>query len=449
MTQSKHIFFIDDDPKAGDLFSRFTEDTHYIVQTYQNPRAALQAFKKQPCDLIITDMKMPGMTGIELLDAVKSINPDIPVIIITGYSSVDNAIQALRLGAADFIKKPYDIEELLRQIELILDNRALQRENTRLQQALSEQSSTPTALLGESPQMLQLREMIHKLAEIRCNVIINGESGTGKELAAMDLHQLSPYAVKPFVVIDCGALTDTLLESELFGHEKGAFTGADNRRIGRLESASGGSVFLDEIGNISDAMQIKLLRVVQEQQIVRVGGTHPISIDARFIVASNRNLEEMIEKGEFRHDLYYRLNVVQIEMPPLRDRRDDIPMLIQHFIKLFNKRYNRQVDSFSAESLRSLIQYAWPGNVRELRNLVERHVALAEGSKLELMSEFSSFSVASPNGLDHDSPDLRTLEQRYILKVLEKNGNNRDLTATTLGINKSTLWRKLQSYQLD
>ena len=297
--------------------------------------------------------------------------------------------------------------------------------------------------------MLQLREMIHKLAEIRCNVIINGESGTGKELAAMDLHQLSPYADKPFVVIDCGALTDTLLESELFGHEKGSFTGADSRRIGRLESASGGSVFLDEIGNISDAMQIKLLRVVQEQQIVRVGGTHPISIDARFIVASNRNLEEMIEKGEFRHDLYYRLNVVQIEMPPLRDRRDDIPMLVQHFIKLFNKRYNRQVDSFSAESLRSLIQYAWPGNVRELRNLVERHVALAEGSKLELMSEFPSFSVASPNGLDHDSPDLRTLEQRYILKVLEKNGNNRDLTATTLGINKSTLWRKLQSYQLD
>ena len=449
MTQSKHIFFIDDDPKAGDLFGRFTEDTHYSVQTYQSPKAALQAFKKQPCDLIITDMKMPGMTGIELLDAVKSIDPDIPVIIITGYSSVDNAIQALRLGAADFIKKPYDIEELLRQIELILDNRALQRENTRLQQALSEQSSTPTKLLGESPQMLQLREMIHKLAEIRCNVIINGESGTGKELAAMDLHQLSPYADKPFVVIDCGALTDTLLESELFGHEKGSFTGADSRRIGRLESASGGSVFLDEIGNISDAMQIKLLRVVQEQQIVRVGGTHPISIDARFIVASNRNLEEMIEKGEFRHDLYYRLNVVQIEMPPLRDRRDDIPMLVQHFIKLFNKRYNRQVDSFSAESLRSLIQYAWPGNVRELRNLVERHVALAEGSKLELMSEFPSFSVASPNGLDHDSPDLRTLEQRYILKVLEKNGNNRDLTATTLGINKSTLWRKLQSYQLD
>lgn len=449
MTQSKHIFFIDDDPKAGDLFSRFTEDTHYSVQTYQNPKAALQAFKEQPCDLIITDMKMPEMTGIELLDAVKSINPDIPVIIITGYSSVDNAIQALRLGAADFIKKPYDIEELLRQIELILDNQALHRENTRLQQALSEQSSTPTKLLGESTQMLQLREMIHKLAEIRCNVIINGESGTGKELAAMALHQLSPYADKPFVVIDCGALTDTLLESELFGHEKGSFTGADNRRIGRLESASGGSVFLDEIGNISDAMQIKLLRVVQEQQIVRVGGTHPISIDARFIVASNRSLEEMIEKGEFRHDLYYRLNVVQIEMPSLRDRRDDIPMLVQHFIKLFNKRYNRQVDSFSAESLRSLIEYTWPGNVRELRNLVERHVALAEGSKLELMSEFPSLSSASPCRLDHDSPDLRTLEQRYILKILEKNGNNRDLTATILGINKSTLWRKLQSYQLD
>ncbi len=446
MTQPKHIFFIDDDPKAGELFCRFT-DTHYKVHTYQNPKTALQAFKEQPCDLIITDMKMPEMTGIELLNAVKSINSDIPVIIITGYSSVDNAIQALRLGAADFIKKPYDIEELLRQIELILDNRALLRENSRLQQALSEQRSKPPTLLGESTQMLQLREMIHKLAGIRCNVIINGESGTGKELAAMGLHQLSPYADKPFVVIDCGALTDTLLESELFGHEKGAFTGADKQRIGRLESASGGSVFLDEIGNISDAMQIKLLRVVQEQQIVRVGGTHPISIDARFIVASNRNLEEMINRGEFRHDLYHRLNVVQIQMPPLRERREDIPMLSLHFIQMFNQRYNRQVTSFTAESLHSLIEYEWPGNVRELRNLVERHVALAENTKIELMSEFPSIAFTSSDSLDYDVPDLRTLERRYILKILKQNGNNRDLTATALGINKSTLWRKLQTYQ--
>ena len=448
MTPLKKIFFVDDDPKAGELFCRFTDDSLYSVKTFQDPQAALQAFKEKPCDLMITDMKMPEMTGIELLNAVKSINSDIPVIIITGYSNVDNAIQALRLGAADFIKKPYDIEELLRQIELILDNRALVRENIRLQQALSEQHSPPV-LLGESPQMQQLREMIRKLAEIRCNVIINGESGTGKELAAMDLHQLSPYADKPFVVIDCGALTDTLLESELFGHEKGAFTGADKRRIGRLESARGGSVFLDEIGNISDAMQIKLLRVVQEQQIVRVGGAHPIDIDARFIVASNRNLEEMIEKGEFRHDLYHRLNVVQIQLPPLRDRRDDIPILIQHFIQLFNKRYNRQVDSFTAESLRSLLDYQWPGNVRELRNLVERHVALAEGPKLELMSEFPSISISSPRLLDDDSPDLKTLERRYILKILEQSRNNRDLTATILGINKSTLWRKLQNYHRD
>jgi len=448
VTQPIHIFFVDDDPKAGDLFCRLTDNTHYKVLTFQNPQIALQTFKQHPCDLIITDMKMPEMTGIELLNAVKSINQDIPVIIITGYSNVDDAIQALRLGAADFIKKPYDIEELLRQIELILDNRALLRENSRLQQALSEQRSTRT-LLGDSPKMLKLREMIRKLAEIRCNVIINGESGTGKELAAMDLHQLSPYADKPFVVIDCGALTDTLLESELFGHEKGAFTGASKQRIGRLESASGGSVFLDEIGNISDAMQIKLLRVVQEQQIVRVGGTHPISIDARFIVASNRNLEEMIEKGEFRHDLYHRLNVVQIQMPPLRDRREDIPLLTQHFIQLFNKRYGRQVDTFTAESLHSLIEYAWPGNVRELRNLVERHVALAENTKIELMSELPPLTVSSSDSLDYDLPDLKTLERRYILKVLEQNGRNRDLTATTLGINKSTLWRKLQSYQRD
>ncbi len=446
MTKPKHVFFVDDDPKAGELFCRFIDETQYTVNTYQNPKIALRAFKETPCDLIITDMKMPEMTGIELLNAVKSINSDIPVIIITGYSNVDNAIQALRLGAADFIKKPYDTEELLRQIELILDNRSLQRENIHLRQALSKQRSTHT-LLGESSQMQQLREMICKLAEIRCNVIINGESGTGKELAAMDLHRLSPHAEKPFVVIDCGALTDTLLESELFGHERGAFTGADRQRIGRLESASGGSVFLDEISNISDAMQTKLLRVVQEQQIVRIGGTHPINIDVRFIVASNRNLEEMIREGKFRHDLYHRLNVVQIQMPALRDRYDDIPLLVQHFIDLFNKRYNRRVNAFSAESLRSLMHYEWPGNVRELRNLIERHVALAENSTIELMTEFPPFTVTSPNALDEDLPDLRTLERRYILKVLKQKGNNRDLTATTLGINKSTLWRKLQSYQ--
>jgi DNA-binding NtrC family response regulator len=446
VTQPVHIFFVDDDPKAGELFCRFADNSRYSIETFQSPKKALEAFKKQPCDLLITDMKMPEMTGVELLSAVKSVNPETPVIIITGYSSVDNAIQALRLGANDFIKKPYDIEELLKQIELILDIRSLRKENIRLQQALSEQQTKPT-LLGESQLMQQLREMIHKLAEIRCNVIINGESGTGKELAAMDLHRLSSHADKPFVVIDCGALNDTLLESELFGHEKGAFTGADRQRIGRLENADGGSVFLDEIGNISDAMQVKLLRVVQEQQIIRVGGTHPITINVRFIVASNRNLEEMIEAGEFRHDLYHRLNVVQLQMPPLRDRRDDIPLLTRHFIQLFNKHYDRKVESFSAKSMDSLLHYDWPGNVRELRNLLERHVALAEGTKIELMSELPQIATNPTACLDFDLPDLKTLEHRYILKTLERNQNNRDLTASALGINKSTLWRKLQSYK--
>jgi DNA-binding NtrC family response regulator len=446
VTQPRRLFFVDDDPKAGTLFCRFTEDSHYSVSTYQNPKKALKAFKNQPCDLIITDMKMPEMTGIELLNAVKSIDSDIPVIVITGYSTVDNAIQALRLGAADFIKKPYDIEELLRKIELILDNRSLKQENSRLQKALSERNSSST-LLGESDKMVQLRKMIRKLAEIRCNVIIYGESGTGKELAAMDLHRLSPHADKPFIVIDCGALNDTLLESELFGHEKGAFTGAENQRIGRLESANGGSVFLDEISNISDSMQTKLLRVVQEQQIVRVGGVHPVSIDVRFIVASNRNLEKMIDKGEFRHDLYHRLNVTQIQMPALRDRSDDIPLLAQHFIQHFNKHYDRQVTSFSAQAIRTMIRHSWPGNVRELKNLVERHVVLAEEPKIELMSDLTPPSVSPSNKLDDDLPNLRTLEQRYIVKILAHNNNNKDLTATMLGINKSTLWRKLQSYQ--
>ncbi|HHJ20430.1 MAG TPA: sigma-54-dependent Fis family transcriptional regulator, partial [Gammaproteobacteria bacterium] len=301
-----HLFFVDDDPKAGALFSRFCRTSGFQVSTFQSPKDALAAFAQQPCDLMITDLKMPGMSGIELLGRVRELNPDIPVIIITGYSTVDHAVEALRLGASDFIKKPYDAEALLHQVKRVLEHHQLKQENQRLRRSLAAQGKE-SPLLGETAVMHELRRMIRKLAAVRCNVIITGESGTGKELVARDLHELSPFSDQPFVVIDCGALTDSLLESELFGHEKGAFTGADRQRVGRLEAAKGGTVFLDEISNISDAMQTKLLRVVQEQQIVRVGGVQPIEIDVRFIVATNRDLEAQVKAGEFRHDLYHRL----------------------------------------------------------------------------------------------------------------------------------------------
>jgi DNA-binding NtrC family response regulator len=441
------IHFIDDDPTAGRLFSRFAVDAGYEVTTFKDPVAALEAFRQSPADAVITDLKMPGMSGIELLAELKTLEPRLPVIIITGYSTVENAIEALRLGAADFVKKPYDAEELLHQVGLVLEAANLKRENQALRQALARERQS-SSILGESAPVAQLRELIAKLAQLRCNVIVTGESGTGKELVARDLHQLSPWAEQPFVVIDCGAVSDTLLESELFGHEKGAFTGADQQRIGRLESATGGTVFLDEICNVSDAMQTKLLRVVQEQKITRVGGVEQIDIDVRFVAATNRDLAAMVKAGDFREDLYHRLNVVRIDVPPLRERTGDVGLLIHHFIHEFNLRYQRDVQGFDPASMQQLEAYGWPGNVRELRNLVERHLVLADGHEMSVdQSVAESAAVEVSRGIDHDQPDLKTLEQRYIEKTLQRCDGNRELTARILGINKSTLWRKMQQYE--
>jgi len=444
MTDQPTIFFVDDDPKAGELFRRFCSAVDIRVKPFQNPVTALDAFAKTPCDLLISDLKMPEMTGIEVLAAVRKQDPDIPVILITGFSTVDNAIEALRLGASDFIKKPYDPEELVHQVQLLLNNLHLKQENRQLKAALT--GSDQPSLIGDSKVMLELKSMIKKLAEIRCNVIIYGASGTGKELVARDLHHLGSYKDEPFIVIDCGALTDTLLESELFGHEKGAFTGADRKRIGRLESASGGTVFLDEISNISDAMQTKLLRVVQEQQVTPVGSAAIIDINVRFIVATNQNLEELVAAGKFRHDLYHRLNVVQINVPSLKQRVEDIPLLTHHFIKHFNLLYQLKVQAFSQSAIEQLMHYDWPGNVRELRNLVERHMVLNESEQLELLMPPKSHSQNS-DSIDSDQPNLTTLEERYIKKTLKNSQGNRKEAAATLGINATTLWRKLQNYQ--
>lgn len=442
------ILFVDDDPKAGELMLRFSEGASYDVQVFQDPRDALIYFKQHAVDLVISDLRMPGLTGIELLAAVREIDSDIPFIIITGYADVENAIEAMRLGASDFIKKPFDMDELRMQIEKTLQHVALVRENSLLRRQLRNERQR-FGIIGHAAVLQDVFRIIEKIADIRCNVIIEGESGTGKELVARAIHNQGQYADQPFIVIDCGALSDTLLESELFGHEKGAFTGAVSSKPGLLETAAGGTVFLDEIGNISDAMQIKLLRVVQEQQVTRVGGIRPIDIDVRFIAATNQELEARVAEGSFRHDLYHRLNVVKVHVPPLRERREDIPLLVQHFIEAFNQQYQRQVTGFDVASMQQLTQYDWPGNVRELQNLVERHVALADGNVLHLdgLGRLRPASRAGAGELDHDLPSLEELERRYILKVLAHFQDNREQTAATLGINKSTLWRKLQQYR--
>jgi len=442
--QRPQIVFIDDDAKAGDLVLRFVDEKKYHYEVFKDPNHAMEFINANDVDLVITDLRMPGMTGMEVLTEVKNKDANIPVIMMTAFSTVDNAIEALRLGAADFIKKPYDIDELLVLIEKTLKHHELETENLLLKRQLSDEQHR-YGMLGKSESMQKVYATIEKIADIRCNVILEGESGCGKELAARAIHYQSSVADRPFIVIDCGSLTDSLLESELFGHEKGAFTGAMQSKMGLLEMASGGTVFLDEICNISDVMQTKLMRVVQEQIVQRVGGIKPVPIDVRFVVATNRNLEEMVAQDKFRHDLYHRLNVVKMRMPSLRERRDDIPDLIQHFVNHFADRFNRNVKGFDANSVQQLCEYDWPGNVRELRNLVERHVALADSETLSL--EGLPAMISADNAIDADLPNLEELERRYILKLLEKYSGNREKTAAALGVNKSTLWRRLQQYQ--
>lgn len=436
------ILFIDDDARAGELMLRFMEGSPYHCETFQNPHHAIEYFNANGADLVITDLRMPGMTGMEVLEEVKQQNEDTPVIMITAFSTVDSAIDAMRLGATDFIKKPYDMDEMFVLIDKTLQHQHLEKENLLLKRQLSDEKNR-YGMIGHSDAMQQVYALIEKIADIRCSVIIEGESGSGKELAARAIHYQSSFADKPFIVIDCGALSDTLLESELFGHEKGAFTGATQSKQGMMEMASGGTVFLDEICNISDAMQTKLMRVVQEQTLQRVGGVKPIQIDVRFLVATNRNLEEMVAQGKFRHDLYHRLNVVKLRLPPLRERRDDIPELVQYFVGYFAGHFKRDVSGFDADSMQQLQEYDWPGNVRELRNIIERHVALADDAIMHLEK---LPSLARGDAIDADNPSLEELERRYILKLLDKFAGSREKTAATLGINKSTLWRRLQQY---
>jgi len=440
----KRIHFIDDDPTAGDLFRRFARDKEYSVSVYKDPLAALKDIRENGSSLVITDLSMPGMSGLDLLEAVRQTDIELAVIMITGFSTEDNAIKALRLGATDFIKKPYDVEELLSQVDAVLE-KSYSRKKEKANRPSVKDKQDQFGMIGSSAALTKIYDIIDKISDIRCNVIIEGESGTGKELVAHALHNHSEFSDQPFIVIDCGSLTDTLLESELFGHEKGAFTGATSTKHGLLEVASGGTIFLDEICNISDSMQMKLMRAVQAQTVTRVGGITPIDIDVRFVVATNRDIEEMITAGQFRHDLYHRLNVVKVTMPALREREEDLELLIEHFINEFKERYQRDINGFDSASMKKLKSYSWPGNIRELRNLVERNIALADGPVLNI--EQNLIVGQNNDGIDADSPTLDTLERRYILKTLNNCNGNKEQTASLLGINKSTLWRKLQSWQ--
>jgi len=443
------ILFVDDDSVTCSVMQRNCERVGYSCQVFQSAVRCLEEFEKEGGDLVVTDLRMPEMSGFELLTQIRKIDKDLPVLVMTGYSSVENAVEAMKLGATDFIKKPFDFEELKMIIDRNLKTFKLKEENQLLKKRI-QSGRNRFGMIGDTPVMKSLFTKIEKVATVSCNVIITGESGTGKELVARALHDYSPRKDAPFVVIDCGALTETLLESELFGHEKGAFTGATQRKRGLMEQASGGTLFLDEICNITDSMQMKLMRAIESQAITRVGSTTPVPIDLRIIAASNRDLETMVQKGEFRHDFYHRLNVVNIHVPSLNERREDIPSLVEHFVHEFAERYKRQVKGFDTVSMQNLFTADWAGNIRELRNIVERCVILSENPVLS-WPDTSAIpeNQAAGSGVqfpENEFPSLEKLEQDYIEHVLEYSGGKKTKAASILGIDKTTLWRKLRRF---
>jgi DNA-binding NtrC family response regulator len=443
------ILFVDDDSVTCSVMQRNCDRVGYSCAVFQSPKECLADFEKNGADLLVTDLRMPEMSGFELLSKVREIDKDLPVLVMTGYSSVENAVEAMKLGATDFIKKPFDFEELKLIIDRNFNAIRLQEENQLLKKRL-QPSRNRFGMIGDTPVMKTLFSTIEKVATVSCNVIITGDSGTGKELVARALHDYSPRKEAPFVVIDCGALTETLLESELFGHEKGSFTGATQRKRGLMEQASGGTLFLDEICNISDSMQMKLMRALESQTITRVGSTQAIPIDLRIIAASNRDLEAMVKKGEFRHDFYHRLNVVNIHVPALNMRREDIPSLVEHFVQEFAERYSRSIKGFDTVSMNNLYNADWSGNIRELRNIVERCVILSDSPVMSWPEKHVTAEKADDTpGIqfpEEDFPSLEKLEQEYIEHVLEYSGGKKTKAASILGIDKTTLWRKLRRF---
>ncbi|MBU0973095.1 MAG: sigma-54 dependent transcriptional regulator, partial [Proteobacteria bacterium] len=402
----------------------------------------------QAFDMVLLDMKMVKMSGMEALQQIHEYNPSLPVIIMTAYSSVDTAVKALKIGAYDYLTKPLDFDKLRLTVDRVMERIFLKTENTSLKNRL-EQAVFSHDILGKSPAMGALLDTIHMVAPTEANVLVTGESGTGKELVSSALHYNSPRKDQAFVRINCAAITETLLESELFGHEKGAFTGAEKKRKGKFLQADRGSILLDEIGEMSLAMQAKLLRVIQEKEITPVGSDQNIHVDVRIIAATNRDLKTLAEEKRFRQDLYYRLNVVTIEVPPLRMRPEDIPELALHFLRDFSRKNKRDIQGFSPDAMDAMIRYPWPGNVRELMNAIERGVVMARSDyigKQDLSFIIPDDPPDLSQGFGLENIALSTIEEKAILSTLESAGGNKSETARRLGITRKTLLKKLKLY---
>ncbi len=437
------ILIVDDERGMRDLLSIMLRNDGYRVDQAESSARARELLSRGSYDLVISDIAMPDGSGVDLLRIAKETQPDTIVILITAYASTESAIEALKLGAYDYIIKPFDVEEMRIVLKNALERRQLERENTLLKRELKENSRFDE-LVGSSAAMKDVREMIDRIASTNSTVLISGDSGTGKELAARAIHRRSPRRAKQFVSINCGALPDELLESELFGHVKGSFTGAVATKKGLFEVADGGTIFLDEIGDTSPAMQSKLLRVLQEREIRRVGGTEQLEVDVRVIAATNQDLEAMVREKRFREDLYYRINVIALQMPPLRGKREDIPVLANHFLTKYSKTMGKKIREITPEAMQKLLEYDWPGNVRELENVIERAVALEGTDRIHP----GSFSLEVPNrpdtgtalplALTQDGIDLETqlerLRERFMTEALSRTQGIQTRAAELLGM---------------
>jgi DNA-binding NtrC family response regulator len=446
MSNREKILIVDDEKIVRESLFHWFEEEGYEVDTAEDGEAALRKYENTQYDLLLVDMKMPGMSGLELLNKIKEIDKDSVIILITAFASVPTAISALKNGAYDYVTKPVDPDELAHLVKKALEQRALKIENLQLKEKI-EEIIRPDNLIGESFQMKKIYELVQTVAPADTTVMIRGESGTGKELVAKAIHINSKRKYFPIIPVNCGALAESILESELFGHEKGAFTGAQYKRKGKFEMADGGTIFLDEIGSVSPKMQIELLRVIETKQFNRVGGNELIKSDFRIIIATNEPLEELVKTGRFREDLYYRLNVFTIIIPPLRERRDDIPLLVSFFLDKFSTAMNKPIKNVSKEAMDFLINYNWPGNVRELENAVERAVVVGKTNSIlvdDLPFHVSSSQLESEDG----SKSLSSIEKKYILKILNENHWNISRSAQVLEIDRVTLYNKINKFNL-
>ena len=467
MVKFHTILVVDDDAAHARMLKTLISDWGHEVVLADDGDVGVERVRSAPFDLVLLDMKMVRMSGMEALEHIHRFNPVLPVVIMTAFSSVDTAVQALKIGAWDYLTKPLDFDKLKLTIERVFERNALASENKTLKHQLK-RASLSHDILGKSPAMKALLDTIHMVAPTDANVLVTGESGTGKELVSSAVHYNSRRKEAPYVRINCAAITETLLESELFGHERGAFTGADKKRKGRFLQADGGSILLDEIGEMSLAMQAKLLRVIQEKEITPVGSDKTLAVDVRVIAATNRDLRAMADEKAFREDLYYRLNVVTIEIPPLRRRPEDIPELALHFLGIFAEKNRRDIRGFSPDAMDSLIRYPWPGNVRELMNAVERGVVLARGDQIsgedltflapeedrdgnreEDQDRSDRIPESSAVTQDLKNIPLARVEEKAILSTLAAAEGNKSEAARRLGITRKTLLKKLKQYGQD